>query len=1260
MRVTASHIVNWASTQTKEAQTDLPRWVRRLCFEPETTRQLSFPAGDSTYVPGWDGALFSERGNAWVPSGASRWEIGCDQNVLGKANSDYQKRTEQICEAERSACTFVFVTPRRWTKKLDWIAEQCSKGEWAGVRAYDADDLEQWLEQSPAVALQFAEELGLSGGGVVSLSRYWDSWARQCSPPITPKALFMDRTQVFDALGEKIQTTNTSSGSIHPLVIRADSVEEAVAFAVAVVMASRDLQNHAMVVTEPQGWRYVEANTQLRIAIAAMTETALNPILRENLRVIVPHATGDLVGKPEGDELVLERPNIYEFEKALIAIGMEESDAKRYALSTGRSWTVLRRQRAINPAIQQPAWLVTSQSVSLPLLCLLGAWHAGTAADRQVVERLAARTYEEIECDLRQLARLDDAPLLNIGSVWKAKSPLELLDQCGGRITSSQLDRFFAIAREMLSAPDPQLELPEEERWMAQVHGKVHPYSELLFESVCDSLMKLAVRGSEQVGLQALHIEERVSGLIHELLDKADGQRWLSLASYLPTLAEAAPDAFLRAVQNSLRMPDGPVTRLITETSDSGFGGRCWHSGLLWALETLGWAPRRLAPVALILAQLSHVPIKGNWGNKPSGSLFGLFRSWLPQTAASLPERIKVLNLLIDRDADAAFRVLRKIAAGGQQMAFPAHRPKWREDDAGAGRGVTYDEMHEMLDFARGKLLQLSEGNAPRIVSLLQKTTLRDREELPRVLALIEPYTLPTAKDEDREIIRLALRQIIHWHRNYDDAPANELNEWLSPAEACYELLAPQGLVARHRWLFDSYWLELPNHDCDDDPCERRNSIIQRRVSALTEIYQAQCMVGIENLVEVCAEPSTVGATLAQVVWDDIFWPEWITTKGEYFSTGMPMGLCIAGFLQTLPAPASGELLQAVIGLSKQDGWRPEKLARFLTLATPNQETWQLVDACGPEVSAVYWQAVRLYHRGNDTDLEFVLERLLEAKRPLSALRYCQYSLEQTAPAQLFSDLQQLLHGEVEEGLKLESWHLEKMLGRLEESGEIDRMALIHLEFGLFPFLRYGREVKANALYEGVMSEPELFKELICLLYKPEHGDREEPTEASKAAADRAWSILHSCKRLPGTQPDGSINGDIFFKFIKETRDLCSHADRPTMCDQTLGQILAHSPADEDGTWPFTPVRELLDSPQLEEMRRGFCIGTSNKRGITSRSPWDGGDQERTLAAYFSDQARRVQFSHPVVATMLEGIAKSYERHGKHEDIEANLRKESF
>ena len=44
----------------------------------------------------------------------------------------------------------------------------------------------------------------------------------------------------------------------------------------------------------------------------------------------------------------------------------------------------------------------------------------------------------------------------------KAKSPLELLDLFGERITRDELDRFFQIAKRVLVAPDPELELPRD------------------------------------------------------------------------------------------------------------------------------------------------------------------------------------------------------------------------------------------------------------------------------------------------------------------------------------------------------------------------------------------------------------------------------------------------------------------------------------------------------------------------------------------------------------------------------------------------------------------------------------------------------------------------------------------------------------------------------------------------------------------------------------------------------------------------------
>lgn len=1262
MRVTATQIVDWINTKEKEAQTDLPRLIRRLCFDAGMTRQIAFPAGDSTYRPGWDGTLYSEQGNAWIPAGTSYWEMGCDKKITSKANDDYTKRTEQTIEAERLTTTFVFVTPRRWSTKSTWINDYRAKAEWGNILAFDADDLEQWLEQTPAVALQFAEERGLSGWGVESPTRYWQLWSQQCSPVITPAAFFIDRVQTRDQLIEKIQNS-LHRNTQHTLTVSADSLEEAAAFVVAALNEHSELASSALVVTAPEGWRFVEANRQLRIAIAARTEIATTPTLRDGLLVIVPHAAGDITGKSQGDEIVLERPKIYDFEKALISIGMEESDANRYALTTGRSWSVFRRQRATNLAIRRPVWLDAPQASSLATLCLLGAWSENKEADRLVVSQLANKPYEEIERDLRELSQLDDSPVLKIGAVWKAKSPLELLDLFGGRITRDQLDRFFCIAQEILAAPDPQLELPNNERYAAQIHGKIRPYSGLLIESLCDALIKLAVRGADQPGLQALGIEERAGLLIRDLFEAADGERWLSLASYLPALAEAAPETFLQAIEKSFAMPDTPVTRLLTETGETGsFGGRCWHSGILWALETLAWAPKRLARVAIVLAQLCHVPIKGNWGNSPKNSLLGLFRIWLPQTAADVQQRIKVIDLLIAREPEVAFDILEGLVQRGQQFATPAARPKWRDDDAGAGRVVTDVEFWEMHQAARKRLIQCSADNAQHLAKLFENTDARDGDEFAKVLTLAEPFTMPSAADEDREAIRTKLRKKIHWHRNYDETQGEALDELLSAVESLYERLAPADLVTRHRWLFLNHWTDLPLRVRDEDYSMKGGLQETARNSALNDIFQALGMGGVEHLIRECGNPYVVGSALSGTECGKEKWVEWIVENGNEFAHDKPVSLCISGLLCWLKEPHSTALIRDVLAQADIQMWSAEKCARFLVLARSERASWESAVVCGTETEQAYWSMVNPGGlRGEDADMDFVLRKLLEAKRPRTALQCCQYDLKQVDAKLLFEMLQRFMHGEEPQEALPDSWHLGEMLTRLEKSGEIEKSALIQLEFGLFPALRYGQEANAALLYDSIMTEPALFTELISILYKPAHGERDEPvTDALKDAAGTAWSILHGCSRQPGTRADGTIDHDAFNRFIDDARELCRQADRLIVCDQTIGQILAHAPSDDDGLWPFAPARKVLEPMEMEEMRRGFIIGTHNKRGVTCRSPWDGGEQERDLADHYRKYAEKLHFSQPNVANLMDKIAKSYEQDGKHEDIEANLRKEGY
>jgi hypothetical protein len=1264
VKITAKDIARWA--ELREAQGSLPRLVRRLAMQSGTITQLAFPAGESVSLPGWDGEILSSDGDAWVPKGKSCWELSVEANPTPKANRDYDKRTNETPETVRRSTTLVIVTARRWSKKNAWRDEKLALCEWHSIRAYDADDLDAWLEANPAIALDFADELGLTGDGVESASHYWQVWATQSVPPILKHTFFADRQDAKDRLLVHLRE-RIDKGDNKIYAIRADSVDEAAAFVCAALLDASDLLDTALVVTSDGGWRFVEKQPRIKLVVAARPEVATR-VPGSSALVVVPVAAGDLVSGYGGQDgtkfdLVLERPGIYSFRDALIENGIEESDAQRLARATGRSWTVLRRRLAANPAIRRPGWLAMSESDALSTLCLLGAWNTEKAADRAVVERLSGVPYENIERKLRILSRADDPPVLSIGKVWHTKAPLELLDLFAERITSAELNRFFDIVESLLVEPDPQLELPEDQRWMAQVHGKVRAESGLLFESVCDTLVKLAVRGPDYPALAAQSIDLRVANLVHRLLDGADGTRWLSLASHLRPIAEAAPDVFLKAIEASLNCPGAPVTRLITESSNSGsIGSRCWRADLLWALEVLAWPPRHLTRVVLILARLARVPITDNWSNTPLRTLIDIFRAWIPQTAATLEQRIVALDLLIQTDADIGFNILDQLIHNGPDFASPSATPVWRDDNAGAGGQVSFNECRDMLIAAADRLVALSERHAGRLARLLDKLNTLDPDRANQVLSMVAAFAEADVNDEDRALLRSALREKLHWHLNYDKSEPHAIAEKTGPWQQLYDALSPADPVIRHRWLFRNAWADLPVAIRGDHKLKDRLRE-QWRKSALDETYQHLGMVGVERLALSCGDPFTVGRCLLATVSDNEVLADWIIQNSGDFISDSPLTSVVCGIVRFMVPEFTGEFIRDIVTTGLEREWTVARLAGFLQLARDERLTWNIVDECGSAVQAAYWNNVNpsLFQLSTE-EWDFVLIKLLDAGRPRTALRACQHNLNGVSPALLADAMQKLVDGLESNAPMPDSWDVGEIFERLESWEGMDRERLIQMEFQFVPAFHLDGETKLKVLYAAVTSRPEIFAELICLVYRPEGVERNEepPNEGKRLAAESAWNILHHCRRQPGTRLDGSLDAAECVRFIEEARELCRQHDRSTLGDQTLGQILAHAPIGDDRVWPGLPARDILNRPELEQMRVGFRIGTSNKRGVTTRSLCEGGKQERTLAQYYRQNADALATTHPYLAASMEELAQQYEYQAMREDNEAGLRRERY
>ena len=140
-----------------DAKGYLPYLISRLvrATTPQSTF-VEFPDGSSTFVGGWDGVVECEKKTSYVPEGKSLWEFGTEASQSSKAESDYQKRTDDPLEHDPSDCTLVVVTPRFWKNKANWKKGKVEEGIWKDVLVYDSRNLEEWLDISPTTSRWFS------------------------------------------------------------------------------------------------------------------------------------------------------------------------------------------------------------------------------------------------------------------------------------------------------------------------------------------------------------------------------------------------------------------------------------------------------------------------------------------------------------------------------------------------------------------------------------------------------------------------------------------------------------------------------------------------------------------------------------------------------------------------------------------------------------------------------------------------------------------------------------------------------------------------------------------------------------------------------------------------------------------------------------------------------------------------------------------------------------------------------------------------
>ena len=1247
------HIEGWL--QRADARFELPRLIRLLIHE--TTPGLSgldMPAGTGVDAPGWDGVVRSSEGTAWLPEGLSLWEMSATSAPRGKARGDYGKRTGTPDGSPTASAVYVGLYPHReWSRaaRERWTADGRADGRWRDVVAYGLDELEDWLAQAPVTRAWFADCLGLHPSGYRAARDWWRDWASLTSPALPPELLIAGRdAQTRELLqrlgGEPVVTT-----------VRAESADEVAAFVVAAAFSEggthEGLLARTAVVNDMDSWRALHGWRSPLILVPSRRELVDELRVGSGHHVVVPALGAEA-------DLNLPRIDSREATEVLERAGMNAVEAEEAGRLARRCLMATRIRLARSRELLLPGWAQAPAPRPVRAVLLAGFWSHAVDGDREILAELAGEDYEALNERLEQIGR-DKCPLaMRADRAWHLVSAVDAWEMLRSSITIDDLQRLESAVQQVLGERLASLDRGLDERWLGPLFGRTYSYSSELREGLARSLALLALHGEDVSGTGRVDGSGWASALARDLLPPAITPEgigsWLSLKDVLPTLAEAAPTVFLRALESTVQSRDAAPSSVVASL----------HTTIVWSLERIAWCEDNFARAVYALAALHEGLTVRNAETPAMQRLVGMFFPWRPISSVPPEARLQVLDGLRSRHPDCAWQLMMNLLKP-DALIMESERPLYRDWATEHPPSTVADVATFTSEVARlaADTAGTNPGRLVEVVESLDYLAPCDAElMLDAIHSAIEQGDWP---DEERARVSKAVYGLISRTRIRGESSASLKELQLSRLEAIASTLESPDAVERYLWLFQEWFPRIEGSSIQDGLETHEPRVDEARRNAMLDIHNAS---GLSGVLRLASEPSVeqrdcrhfVARALADSLGtetdDELL--EMLVEDGPQHERDLAFEYYARRF--RMEGWAWFEQLLARRDLTDY------QRARLLGATRDYPRAWQAAENATGAIARIFWAHFVPYGLGHGfTHVEFVAERLLDADRPLAAMTLLTTytndagvadseqaaQLAARALGELAEPSEELISGsQVEYALQ----ELFNLMNRHRASVGDEMIAT--LEWHYLPAL--GFEPTAASLHRRMATDPQFFVELVCSLYRPrnrtaddDESSMEPPDAQTRQRVDRAHLLLKSWQHLPGLRDDGSMDPRALRGWISEARRLLREADRSEVGEQHIGQVLWSAPEGSDGIKPGTAIRDLLEEICCNQIETGLRLAIVNSRGATWRALDAGGDQERQLAADYHRQADKLKYQWPRTASILTGVARSYEYNARWEDEDA-------
>lgn len=829
---------------------------------------------------------------------------------------------------------------------------------------------------------------------------------------------------------------------------------------------------------------------------------------------------------------------------------------------------------------------VTENNKVTKAAIIFGGWDETNEADKQLISDYIGMPYDDWIENLRILLKEENSIFSFNNNKWEVNDRFERLKEYANTYFRDDIIKFQEQAIEVLSERNSKFDLSSDKREMYSIYGKTTKYSHTLRKNISESLPMIKSIYNKFINCTN-EIYNMPLLIVRSVLKNTNWEVWASLDELLPLLAEAAPEEFLDQIESKI---DSPTIEKLFSKNEYGITTSNYSTGLYWALDLIAWETRNLISCCMIYSRLAK------YDEKAIEKIAYIILPWFPQTQAPIENRKIVVNNILKENLDIGWKLLLKILPGGIDSALSNTKPKWNniiEDKKQEGLNSEYvDQINEYIELA----IKYVGTDLNRICDLIELFGQISKEMFTKVYNKLSNKKIIGLNEEKKYVIWNCLEDLIVRHTRFEDSDWALSKEKLDELKILSDKLRPQKIDIYTRRFFRKDTWDIIDDRKNYELAEEK--LYKKQLDIIKEIYDGdfEKIVDYSKKVE---DSYLVGVCLAEILEKTS-----IETDEQFLKCLGRKSEKIIDFGRGFTWKRFNIIGNKWLNKLNIKDWTKKQKLNFLLVLPQNRLTFDLViDVLGKD-EKLYWKEIRVIHTLEEREFDYVINKLLEAQRAemvinLVGSKLCtnkEFCFNEELVAKALSEL---LVYNIEIN-SLISYNIRRIITKLQKSQKFSKEKLFEIEWYYLPLLN-GDECSPITIEKAIASDPEIYNELLSMLYKP-HSKEENDVKVDKEIAHNVWKLFEKWETPPGFE-NGTINKEKLEIWYANMKEICSKSDRLEVGLSNFGKVLFHSPKDKDGFWIDKGVAEILNQEDAEIIRNGFSVEAFNSLGVINYDP---------------------------------------------------------